>query len=196
MGQLLSSKTIQSDEIEGICIITIHKSKGLEFDNVIIPFCDWTLENSNTIIWCETENKPEPYNKIPILPINFSKSTSIGTIFEDNYKEEHLQNTIDNLNLLYVAVTRAAKNLFITGKRMSKSKVQNKRNATTSSNRSEAIENVLEQISNELEGSNLDLPDKFDEPICFEYGALDHATTEKKAEEVDNPFLIRPKSML
>ena len=42
-------------------------------------------------------------------------------------------------------------------------------------------------------GRNLDLPDKFDEPICFEYGALDHATTEKKAEEVDNPFLIRPK---
>ncbi|MES5005543.1 UvrD-helicase domain-containing protein [Prevotella disiens] len=189
----LSSKTIQSDEIEGIRIITIHKSKGLEFDNVIIPFCDWTLENSNTIIWCETENKPEPYNKIPILPINFSKSTSIGTIFEDNYKEEHLQNTIDNLNLLYVAVTRAAKNLFITGKRMSKSKAQNKRNATTSSNRSEAIENVLEQISNELEGSNLDFPDKFNEPICFEYGALDHATTEKKAEEVDNPFLIRPE---
>ncbi|WP_314923312.1 UvrD-helicase domain-containing protein, partial [Prevotella pallens] len=55
----LSSKTIQSDEIEGIRIMTIHKSKGLEFDNVIIPFCNWEMEKKGTL-WCETKNKPAP----------------------------------------------------------------------------------------------------------------------------------------
>lgn len=40
----IHSKTIQCDEINGIRLISIHKSKGLEYDNVIIPFCDWTLE--------------------------------------------------------------------------------------------------------------------------------------------------------
>ena len=55
----LSSKTIQSDEIEGIRIMTIHKSKGLEFDNVIIPFCNWEMEKKGTL-WCETKNKAGP----------------------------------------------------------------------------------------------------------------------------------------
>ena len=45
----LSSNTIQSDEVDGIRLITIHKSKGLEYDNVLIPFCDWELEKTNGI---------------------------------------------------------------------------------------------------------------------------------------------------
>ena len=79
----LSSKTIQSDEIEGIRIMTIHKSKGLEFDNVIIPFCNWEMEKKGTL-WCETKNKLAPYNKLPLLPIDFSRDKLIGTVFEDD----------------------------------------------------------------------------------------------------------------
>src|SRR5574344_2746063 len=36
----IHNKSIQSNEIDGIRLISIHKSKGLEFDNVIIPYCD------------------------------------------------------------------------------------------------------------------------------------------------------------
>ena len=39
----------------------------------------------------------------------------LNTIYEDEYKREHLQNTVDNLNLLYVAFTRAKSRLFIYG---------------------------------------------------------------------------------
>ena len=120
----LSSKTIQSDEIEGIRIMTIHKSKGLEFDNVIIPFCNWEMEKKGTL-WCETKNKPAPYNKLPLLPIDFSRDKLIGTVFEDDYKEEHFQNIVDNLNLLYVAFTRASKNLFVFGLRQGKTTLDN-----------------------------------------------------------------------
>ena len=44
----IAAKTIQASAIDGIRIITIHQSKGLEFEHVVIPFCDWTLEKGNT----------------------------------------------------------------------------------------------------------------------------------------------------
>lgn len=59
----LHSKSIRSDKVDGIRLITIHKSKGLEFDNVIMPFCDWTLEKGDTI-WCSPT--VEPYSELPL----------------------------------------------------------------------------------------------------------------------------------
>ncbi|WP_314662248.1 UvrD-helicase domain-containing protein [Prevotella aurantiaca] len=188
----LSSKTIQSDEIEGIRIMTIHKSKGLEFDNVIIPFCDWPLEMAGTL-WCETKDKPTPFNKLPLLPVDFTKNGMLGTVFEADYMEEHFQNTIDNMNLLYVAFTRAAKNLFISGSRMGESTLKKWAIKPFSTNRSQVIENVLERIAGQLEGSSLDFPDDLKSAISFEYGALEPATEVKAAMKEDNPFLVQPE---
>lgn len=187
----LSSKTIQSDEIEGIRIMTIHKSKGLEFDNVIIPFCSWEMEKKGTL-WCETKNKPAPYNKLPLLPIDFSRDKLIGTVFEDDYKEEHFQNIVDNLNLLYVAFTRASKNLFVFGLRQGKTTLDNIVKGTPPGNRSYAIELALRQVSEQLEGSSLSFPDDTGSEIHFEYGTLVPETHEKEHAVADNPFLIKP----
>ena len=187
----LSSKTIQSDEIEGIRIMTIHKSKGLEFDNVIIPFCNWEMEKKGTL-WCETKNKPAPYNKLPLLPIDFSRDKLIGTVFEDDYKEEHFQNIVDNLNLLYVAFTRASKNLFVFGLRQGKTTLDNIAKGTPPGNRSYAIELALRQVSEQLQGSSLSFPDDIGSEIYFEYGTLVPETHEKEHAVADNPFLIKP----
>ena len=187
----LSSKTIQSDEIEGIRIMTIHKSKGLEFDNVIIPFCSWEMEKKGTL-WCETKNKPAPYNKLPLLPIDFSRDKLIGTVFEDDYKEEHFQNIVDNLNLLYVAFTRASKNLFVFGLRQGKTTLDNIAKGTPPGNRSYAIELALRQVSEQLQGSLLSFPDDIGSEIHFEYGTLAPETHEKEHAVADNPFLIKP----
>ena len=187
----LSSKTIQSDEIEGIRIMTIHKSKGLEFDNVIIPFCSWEMEKKGTL-WCETKNKPAPYNKLPLLPIDFSRDKLIGTVFEDDYKEEHFQNIVDNLNLLYVAFTRASKNLFVFGLRQGKTTLDNIAKGTPPGNRSYAIELALRQVSEQLQGSLLSFPDDIGSEIHFEYGTLSPETHEKEHAVADNPFLIKP----
>ena len=187
----LSSKTIQSDELEGIRIMTIHKSKGLEFDNVIIPFCSWEMEKKGTL-WCETKNKPAPYNKLPLLPIDFSRDKLIGTVFEDDYKEEHFQNIVDNLNLLYVAFTRASKNLFVFGLRQGKTTLDNIAKGTPPGNRSYAIELALRQVSEQLEGSSLSFPDDIGSEIHFEYGTLVPETHEKEHAVADNPFLIKP----
>jgi ATP-dependent helicase/nuclease subunit A len=99
------------DSQNAIRIMTIHSSKGLEFDTVLIPFCDWTFINSKTrILWCETHE--EPFNDLPITPINYTKDLD-KTYFDNEYYDETLYNYIDTLNLLYVAFTRAISNLYI-----------------------------------------------------------------------------------
>lgn len=183
----LSSNTIQSDEVDGIRLITIHKSKGLEYDNVLIPFCDWELEKTNGItIWCSGDDKEKPYGKLPLIPVDYS-SKMLGTVFEDDYKEEHLQNTVDNMNLLYVAFTRAGKNLFITGKKY-KEKTKGK------SERSHIIQYIIEELAKELPGAIID--DAGDNgPISFELGTL--STCEERVEKgkaTENPFELSPKT--
>lgn len=109
--ETICSKKVESDTGEGVRTMSIHKSKGLEFPNVILPFCDWEHEHSQGLLWC----KPEimPFAKLPVLPINYSQKQMCNTIYEGDYLEEHMQNTIDNINLLYVAMTRASSNMFI-----------------------------------------------------------------------------------
>ena len=190
----LSSNTIQSDEVDGIRLITIHKSKGLEYDNVLIPFCDWELEKTNgNTIWCPGDNKEKPYGELPLIPIDFSKKM-LGTVFEDDYKEEHLQNIVDNMNLLYVAFTRAGKNLFITGKKASKSTFTNLQNGNTATDRSQIIQLVIDNLAKELSGATLgDAGDK--EPICFEFGTLTDCEERVEQEKsTENPFELTPKT--
>lgn len=183
----LSSNTIQSDEVDGIRLITIHKSKGLEYDNVLIPFCDWELEKTNGItIWCSGDDKEKPYGELPLIPVDYS-SKMLGTVFEDDYKEEHLQNTVDNMNLLYVAFTRAGKNLFITGKKY-------KERTKGKSERSHIIQYIIEELAKELPGAIIDDAGE-NGPISFELGTL--STCEERVEKekaTENPFELSPKT--
>jgi ATP-dependent exoDNAse (exonuclease V) beta subunit len=88
-------------------ILTIHKSKGLEFKVVILPFLSWNLDHISSkspILWV----KPiiPPFNELGIVPVKYNKELS-NTIFADFYKEEKYSAYLDNINLLYVAFTRA-----------------------------------------------------------------------------------------
>ena len=133
----ICGKTIQSEETNGVRILSIHKSKGLEFDYVICPFCDWQLEKqSGNILWCQPTE--EPFSELPLAPVDYSRSQMMGTIYEKDYLHEHLQNTVDNLNLLYVAFTRACKGLYVFGKRGAKA------------SRSGLIENCLPLVAQEM----------------------------------------------
>lgn len=110
----LCSKTIPGGEIEGIRILSIHKSKGLEFHTVLIPYCDWSIENERhgQLVWCFPETSP--FDEIDIVPVNYSRKMS-ESIYKNDYLHERLQQWVDNINLLYVAFTRAGKNLIIWG---------------------------------------------------------------------------------
>lgn len=117
--ETLCYKTIPSGEVEGIRIFSIHKSKGLEFHTVLLPFCDWKLENetNNQLVWCVP--KETPFNALDILPINYSTQMA-ESIYGNDYLQERLQLWVDNLNLLYVAFTRSGKNLIIWSKKSQK----------------------------------------------------------------------------
>ncbi len=108
----LHQKTIPSGQVDGIRVITIHKSKGLEFGTVFIPFCNWSTEGiiQGTTIWCEP--KVEPFNRFNILSINYVKTMN-DSIYRDDYQKENFQRLVENINLLYVALTRAQHNLFV-----------------------------------------------------------------------------------
>jgi len=155
----LHEKSIHSDGIDGIRLITIHKSKGLEFDHVIMPYCDWQMEKANSI-WCTPQEAP--YNKLPLVPVDFSAKQMAGSIYEADYHHEHLQNVVDNLNLLYVAFTRASHNLFVFGKR------------SNAAYRSGVIEASLGTVAEKLKSAQLDGigTDCKTHDILFKYGEL------------------------
>lgn len=111
--ETLASKTIPSGLIDGIRIHSIHASKGLEFDHVLLPFCDWKLETNRDILWCEPQE--EPFNQLPVVPVEYTSGLK-ESAFEKEYDQEKVQQWIDNINLLYVALTRPRYNLFIFGK--------------------------------------------------------------------------------
>ncbi len=115
--ETLFKKTIPVGEIDGIRILTIHKAKGLEFHSVLLPFTDWRLEVENNQfppkLWCRPSRKP--YSTLDLLPIEYNKNLQY-TIYSDDYRREQLQLWVDNLNLLYVAFTRAKENLFVWSK--------------------------------------------------------------------------------
>lgn len=171
----LHGKTIQSDDVSGIRLMTIHKSKGLEFAHVIMPFCDWPITKSH-VIWCTPQ--ASPFNELPLVPVDCSKSRLEGTIYEKDYHYERLQETVDNLNLLYVAFTRARQNLFIYGKR------------DISNTRSRLIQDCLPDVARTLEGCKLSgMDEEKTEPIVMEYGELDINRQRKAEKESDNVFL-------
>ena len=181
----LSKKTIQSDETNGIRLISIHKSKGLEFDHVIIPYCDWTLEKySDNIIWCKPDEAP--FNDLPIAPIDYSPKM-MGSIYEKEYLHEHLQNTVDNLNLLYVAFTRAAKSLYVVGKRG----VKNSRSAL--------IELCLPLVAESMPEAQLDGMEDNESAIVFEFGTYETSQPELPSQnnekESSNPFLQKSEAI-
>lgn len=87
-----------------------------------MPFCDWKMENetNNHLIWCSVagtgkETDIPPFNRLDIVPVNYSGAMA-ESVYHDDYLEEKLQLWVDNLNLLYVAFTRACKNLIIFAK--------------------------------------------------------------------------------
>jgi ATP-dependent exoDNAse (exonuclease V) beta subunit len=101
------------DGQDAVRILTIHKSKGLEFRAVILPFCDWGLDHKSAnpvFIWCRPDTKP--FNRLHLTPVRYGPALA-KTRFASDYFEERLRAYIDSLNLLYVAFTRAREELHV-----------------------------------------------------------------------------------
>lgn len=102
-----------------ITIDTIHRSKGLGYRVVLIPYCNWSMNTkSDSVVWAVSKNRrgnadeTDRKEQISAFPIGYS-SVMADSTFAENYYEEYVMSHIDNLNLFYVAVTRAKDELHI-----------------------------------------------------------------------------------
>ncbi len=109
-----SGKTITLSEGQNaISILTIHKAKGLEFHTVMIPFCDWDIvpqASKAPYLWCHPYQSP--FNLMDLVLVRYGAALQ-QTEFSGTYFREMLYSSVDNLNLLYVALTRAVNSLIV-----------------------------------------------------------------------------------
>jgi len=102
-----------SMEQNSIRILTIHQSKGLQFKQVLLPFCSWEIDhssNNENILWASIELPV--LEQIPVYPLRYSSQLGKSYFAEAYFREKSLA-YMDNLNLLYVALTRAENGLFV-----------------------------------------------------------------------------------
>lgn len=104
-----------SGSVDAAEVLTIHKSKGLQFKYVIIPFCSWSLDHSGRKqpnLWV-TAGTP-PFSNAGYLSVSYG-SILKETVFKPYYEQERTHIFLDNLNILYVALTRAELGMKIFG---------------------------------------------------------------------------------
>ena len=175
------------DDQDAIKIMTIHKSKGLEFKTVIIPYCNWKLdaEITSNIIWCRPQMAP--FDDIKLLPVTYNKKLE-KTIFKEEYFDEKLYQYVDSINLLYVAFTRSCETLITYGPSPSKNNkglktVSDLLHYTYTSN---TLEYSIRKHINLSEGwQEEDNKFEFGEiPVCN----IDEQTTEAVTGEILKPF--------
>ena len=99
---------------ESVRVMTIHKSKGLDFPYVIIPFAENIKLYKADSCWCAPDLKSTPLEDVAegVYDVLLSKSSE-ATLFSEHYKAENFLQQVDNINTLYVAMTRASLGMHI-----------------------------------------------------------------------------------
>lgn len=99
------------DGIDAVQVMSIHKSKGLQFPIVIFPFADWNItDTKRTSLWFQIDKKETGKLKNVLLPATKNMGE---TEFAEQVLEEKNRMLLDNINLLYVAMTRPESRLYI-----------------------------------------------------------------------------------
>lgn len=101
---------------EAITVMTVHKSKGLQYKIVLIPFCNWDYEpatgSRKTTLWVSGQAVAVDGDFLEAIPVEYGSALKKSEFAPSAY-EEQLQSYIDNINLAYVAFTRAEQQLYI-----------------------------------------------------------------------------------
>ncbi|MDD5149410.1 MAG: UvrD-helicase domain-containing protein [Flavobacterium sp.] len=93
-------------------IMTIHKSKGLEFPVVIMPFADEDYSRSpKNKLWIDAE--VDDFGLPKVLVDNSKAVEGFGEAAKLVYVQKFQEELLDNINVLYVALTRAEEQLFV-----------------------------------------------------------------------------------
>lgn len=111
---------VSSEASDAVSIMTIHKSKGLEFPVVIFPYDLDIYRQVKPKIWFD--DLPDTYNGFDEFLVDYNKNIGyINNRGAEIYQEQREALELDNFNLLYVALTRAVEQLhIITEKKIGK----------------------------------------------------------------------------
>lgn len=183
--ETLSSQSITSNSNDAIEILTIHKAKGLAGHTVLIPFAGFSFVKNGRdgMIWCnpkemsdDSEVKAQLSN-LGLIPIKTAASKKVkNSDFKCFYDKELKQMTIDELNSLYVAFTRAKENMFIWSKEPLKN--------STEPNAFMLINKFIDDCQVPVEGSEMNR--------VVEFGQLEYCANEEEKEgkekRIVNPF--------
>ncbi|HEY3249810.1 MAG TPA: UvrD-helicase domain-containing protein, partial [Ignavibacteria bacterium] len=97
------------EQENAIRAMTIHKAKGLQSPIVIIPYANWDTEMMD-YFWASSS--ASPFDKSSAYLVRGSRDLK-ESYFEEDYSSEFVMTKLDNLNLMYVAFTRAAERLYV-----------------------------------------------------------------------------------
>jgi len=114
------------ENVAAVRIMTIHKAKGLEFPIVIFPFANENIyKRMDKKLWLPLN--PETFNGFEEVLVNEKKEvTEYSHEAAQRFNEEEHRMELDALNVLYVALTRAEKALYIISEKDLTSKGEHK----------------------------------------------------------------------
>lgn len=181
--ETLSSQSITSNSNDAIEILTIHKAKGLAGHTVLIPFAGFSFVKNGRdgMIWCNPKDMSDDsevkaqLSNLGLIPIKTAASTKVkNSDFKCFYDKELKQMTIDELNSLYVAFTRAKENMFIWSKEPSRN--------SSEPNAFMLINKFIDDCQVPVEGSEMNR--------VVEFGQLEYCANEEDGKEkrIVNPF--------
>lgn len=103
---------------DSVRIMTIHKSKGLAFQVVIVPFleCVTTWGGTSNGKWCHPAVEGTSLEGAATGAYNIDMTKDIAaTLFASEYRREQFNQCVDAINVAYVAFTRAKHRLVLIG---------------------------------------------------------------------------------
>jgi len=154
---------------QAVQIMTIHKSKGLEFPVVIVPYCDTKIDAAmNPTDWVSVN--PISYEGFKNLYMSLSSDAQFYPQNASQIYSRHIHKTeMDHINNLYVAFTRAIEQLYICGLNTPESKSQ--QSGQTSLKHNQILKRYLENSNWEnIEENNV---------LSYQYGESVKCSTKK-----------------